>query len=66
MPDPRPDTEQERPAGGRWRAALRPSRGQLIVAVVLALVAFGVTDHSRGITVTWASRAVRSVVTMRR
>ena len=41
-----PDREEEDPARGRlWRALVRPTRGQLIVAVLLAVVGFaGVTQ----------------------
>lgn len=47
MPDPRPRQHQRQdPARGRlWRALVRPSRGQLVVAVLLAVVGFaGVTQ----------------------
>jgi uncharacterized protein YlxW (UPF0749 family) len=41
-----PDREEEDPARGRlWRALVRPTRGQVIVAVLLAVVGFaGVTQ----------------------
>ena len=46
MPDPARDEREPDPARGRlWRALFRPTRGQLIVAVLLAVVGFaGVTQ----------------------